>query len=51
MVLASIVVVSCDAIMKRTTDEAITPAAYRAFQGAYDFFNAELFGGPCLTCW
>jgi len=31
--------------MKRTTDEAITPAAYRAFQEAYDFFNAELFGG------
>jgi hypothetical protein len=22
-----------------------TPAAYRAFQEAYDFFNAELFGG------
>jgi hypothetical protein len=31
--------------MKRTTDEAITPAAYRAFQEAYDFFSAELFGG------
>jgi predicted SprT family Zn-dependent metalloprotease len=25
--------------------EAITPAEYRAFQKAYDFFNAELFGG------
>jgi hypothetical protein len=24
--------------------EAITPAEYRAFQKAYDFFNAELFG-------
>ena len=32
-------------MMERTTDEAITPAAYRAFQEAYDFFNAELFGG------
>ena len=31
--------------MKRTADEAITPAAYRAIQEAYDFFNAELFGG------
>ena len=32
--------------MKRaptTKDEAITPAQYRAFQEAYDFFNAELF--------
>jgi hypothetical protein len=28
-----------------TTPEAITPAHYRAFQEAYDFFNAELFGG------
>jgi predicted SprT family Zn-dependent metalloprotease len=25
--------------------EAITPAQYRAFQEAYDFFNAELFAG------
>lgn len=25
--------------------EAITPAQYRAFQQAYDFFNAELFAG------
>jgi predicted SprT family Zn-dependent metalloprotease len=25
--------------------EAITPAEYRAFQDAYDFFNAELFAG------
>jgi len=25
--------------------EAITPAQYRAFQDAYDFFNGELFGG------
>jgi len=24
--------------------EAITPAQYRAFQDAYDFFNAQLFG-------
>jgi predicted SprT family Zn-dependent metalloprotease len=24
--------------------DAITPAQYRAFQDAYDFFNAELFG-------
>ena len=30
---------------KITTKEAITPAQYRAFQEAYDFFNAELFGG------
>ena len=32
--------------MKKTATikEAITPAAYRAFQEAYDFFNAELFG-------
>jgi predicted SprT family Zn-dependent metalloprotease len=28
-----------------TTSEAITPAEYRAFQQAYDFFNAELFAG------
>jgi hypothetical protein len=28
-----------------TTKEAITPAEYRAFQDAYDFFNAELFAG------
>jgi hypothetical protein len=26
-------------------EEAITPAEYRSFQYAYDFFNAELFGG------
>jgi ribosomal protein S27AE len=25
--------------------EAITPAQYRTFQEAYDFFNVELFGG------
>jgi hypothetical protein len=25
--------------------EAITQAEYRAFQQAYDFFNAELFAG------
>src|ERR1700735_4377511 len=33
--------------MKRsaTQAEAITPAQYRAFQEAYDFFNAELFAG------
>ena len=33
--------------MKRsaTNAEAITPAQYRAFQEAYDFFNAELFAG------
>jgi hypothetical protein len=30
---------------KPATKEAITPAEYRAFQNAYDFFNAELFGG------
>jgi len=30
---------------KVTTKEAITPAQYRAFQEAYDFFNAELFNG------
>lgn len=32
--------------MKKTAPakEAITPAQYRAFQEAYDFFNAELFG-------
>ena len=28
-----------------TKPEAITPAQYRAFQDAYDFFNAELFAG------
>jgi predicted SprT family Zn-dependent metalloprotease len=28
-----------------TSKEAITPAEYGAFQEAYDFFNAELFGG------
>jgi predicted SprT family Zn-dependent metalloprotease len=32
--------------MKRAmTQEPITPAQYRAFQEAYDFFNAELFAG------
>jgi predicted SprT family Zn-dependent metalloprotease len=33
--------------MKKNTaiKEAITQAEYRAFQEAYDFFNAELFGG------
>ena len=33
--------------MKRsaTKAEPITPAQYRAFQEAYDFFNAELFAG------
>jgi len=30
---------------KVATKEAITQAQYRAFQEAYDFFNAELFGG------
>jgi hypothetical protein len=30
---------------KPTTEEAITPAQYRAFQEAYDFLNAELFAG------
>ena len=30
---------------KVTAKEAITPAQYRAFQEAYDFFNADLFGG------
>jgi predicted SprT family Zn-dependent metalloprotease len=30
---------------KATRKEAITQAEYRAFQEAYDFFNAELFGG------
>jgi predicted SprT family Zn-dependent metalloprotease len=29
---------------RATTKEAITPAEYGAFQEAYDFFNAELFG-------
>jgi hypothetical protein len=32
--------------------EPITPAEYRGFQKAYDFFNAELFGAcgtGCLT--
>jgi predicted SprT family Zn-dependent metalloprotease len=28
-----------------TKPEAITPAQYRTFQDAYDFFNAELFAG------
>jgi len=31
--------------MNRTTQTAITQAEYGAFQTAYDFFNAELFGG------
>jgi predicted SprT family Zn-dependent metalloprotease len=31
--------------MPRPAQEAITPAQYRAFQEAYDFFNAELFAG------
>jgi hypothetical protein len=31
--------------MNRTTQTAITQAEYSAFQTAYDFFNAELFGG------
>jgi predicted SprT family Zn-dependent metalloprotease len=30
---------------KPTKPEAITPAQYRAFQEAYDFFNQELFAG------
>jgi hypothetical protein len=29
---------------RTTTPEPITPAEYRAFQEAYDFLNAELFG-------
>src|SRR5258708_30420427 len=29
---------------KVSRKEPITPAEYRAFQKAYDFFNAELFG-------
>jgi hypothetical protein len=29
----------------KLTSEPITPAEYRAFQQAYDFFNKELFGG------
>lgn len=29
----------------RNMKEPITPTEYRAFQRAYDFFNAELFGG------
>jgi hypothetical protein len=29
----------------RNMREPITPTEYRAFQKAYDFFNAELFGG------
>lgn len=29
----------------KTKNEPITPAEYRAFQTAYDFFNAELFDG------
>ena len=32
-------------IKKNSAVEAITPAQYRAFQEAYDFFNAELFAG------
>jgi predicted SprT family Zn-dependent metalloprotease len=36
-----------DSAMKKraTPKEAITPVEYRAFQEAYDFFNAELFDG------
>jgi hypothetical protein len=32
--------------------EPITPAEYLGFQKAYDFFNAELFGGtlPHVLC-
>jgi hypothetical protein len=30
---------------KAKKPEAITPAQYRAFQDAYDFFNKELFAG------
>jgi predicted SprT family Zn-dependent metalloprotease len=30
---------------QRQTREPITPAQYRAFQDAYDFFNKELFAG------
>jgi hypothetical protein len=30
--------------MPRTAKETLTTAQYRAFQEAYDFFNAELFG-------
>lgn len=33
------------AAKKAAAGEAITPAHYRAFQQAYDFFNRELFGG------
>ena len=29
----------------KAAKEAITPAEYKAFQGAYDFLNRELFGG------
>src|SRR3954465_2841153 len=40
------VIISNDTIMNATTTkEAITPAQYRAFQDAYDFLKAELFGG------
>jgi predicted SprT family Zn-dependent metalloprotease len=31
--------------MSRAATETLTTAQYRAFQEAYDFFNAELFGG------
>ena len=31
--------------MKTAAKEAITPAEYKAFQGAYDFLNRELFEG------
>jgi len=36
---------SGEATVKRSIPEAITPAEYRAFQQAYDFFNKELFAG------
>ena len=32
-------------VMKASKQEPITPTEYRAFQKAYDFFNAELFDG------
>jgi hypothetical protein len=32
-------------LKKTPASEAITPAEYRAFQQAYDFFNVELFAG------
>jgi SprT-like family len=41
------ITVKGDSTMKKkaTIKEPITSAEYRAFQKAYDFFNAELFGG------